>query len=506
MFDLADLRFIQALAGSPTFAAAARSLGVTPPAMTQRLAQMESRLKILLVERGLRGVRLTLEGELMARRAEGILEDLSTLATELSGLHEGTSGPLRVVAPLVLGRSIIGSLIGSFVLEHRDVKPQLVLSSDPRGTARSSSWDVLIQMGRPSDTDVRYRVLAQNRRLLCASPAYLEQAGVPVTAKDLRQHSCGALREDQGDPTVWKMSGPAEAREAIRINAPFACNDSGVLRQWALSGMGIVEQPEWAVREDLLSGGLVQVLPDWSLSDGDIVALANPGSLRVGLMQAFIDHLAASGWQRRPVVRETLDNEKFTLNEASFILGCTLAKIHKAIDSGILEVTVRGARGASERMLGLTAMRYLLATENWEKDLTLNGQRRIYTALRECEPTETRLEIGNLMLDLSQIDGELAVRSRPLQAVREFILDDDKNRQPTIRGTKIGIQVIAGLVKGQKLDDIIELVPSLRREQIEAAIAYAKLYPRRLVMDPDVSVREIRAALIASAKESPEGT
>lgn len=291
MIDLADLRFIQAVSRAPSLAATARALDVTPPAVSQRLAQLEARLKLKLVERGTGALRLTAEGEMMAMRAEAILKGLVDLEGDLAERRGAMSGPLRIVAPFGFGRLHVAPLIGSFFLAHPEIGPTLTLTDDPRGAMRSESWDVLIHVGRLPDLDLVHRKLATNRRFLCASPDYLEKSGHPSTPADLSRHRCGVIRENQADVTLWMLAGPAKKHVSVRIQPAFASNDGEVIRGWALAGLGIVERSEWSIADDLRFGRLLRVLPDWSLPNADIVALLNPQSVRASRVEAFLNHM-----------------------------------------------------------------------------------------------------------------------------------------------------------------------------------------------------------------------
>lgn len=300
MIDLADLRFIQAVSRAPSLAATARALDVTPPAVSQRLALLEARLKLKLVERGTGALRLTAEGEMMAMRADTILKGLVDLEGDLAERRGAMSGPLRVVAPFGFGRLHVAPLIGSFSLENPEVNPILTLTDDPRGAMRSETWDVLVHVGRLPDLDLVQRKLAANRRFLCASPDYLGREGHPAAPSELARHRCGVIRENQADVTLWALDGPAKKRVSVRIQPAFASNDGEVIREWALSGLGIVERSEWSVAEDIRAGRLLRVLPKWSLPDADIVALLNPRSVRASRVEAFLNHMLEA--YRHPAV------------------------------------------------------------------------------------------------------------------------------------------------------------------------------------------------------------
>lgn len=291
MIGLAELRFFQAVAAAPSLAAAARALNVTPPAVTQRLAQIEQKLQLKLAERGPGGLRLTAEGGLLAERGAAILTDLDGLTDELSERRGVIAGPLRVVAPFGFGRLKIAPILATFALEHPELAPSLTLTEDPRGAMRTDLWDVLIHVGRLPDLGLVQKKLIANRRFLCAAPGYASCHGLPDTPNDLFAHNIGVVREDQADVTLWSLLNSKGDKKSVRIHPRFDSNDGEVIRGWALDGLGIIERSEWSVADDLREGRLLRVLPDWRLPDADVVALMNPRSVRAARTEAFVSHL-----------------------------------------------------------------------------------------------------------------------------------------------------------------------------------------------------------------------
>lgn len=291
MLSLTDLRFFQAVAAAPSLAAAARILNVTPPAVTQRLAQIEQKLQLKLADRGPAGLRLTAEGGLLAERSATILANLDGLAEELAERRGAIVGPLRVVAPFGFGRLKVAPILAAFALKHPELAPSLTLTEDPRGAMRTDLWDVLIHVGRLPDLDLIQQKLAPNRRLLCAAPCYVSRNGLPRTPSDLSEHRIGVVREDQADVTLWSLTHSNEDTKLVRIHPSFESNDGEVIRGWALDGLGIIERSEWSVSDDLREDRLLPVLPDWRLPDADVVALMNPRSVRAARIKAFVSHL-----------------------------------------------------------------------------------------------------------------------------------------------------------------------------------------------------------------------
>jgi len=291
MLTSVDIEFFAVIAESSSLAAAARRLDVTPPAVSQRLRQLESRMGVRLVDRSSRQLNLTPEGELLAARGAGVLSDIEVISVALSKSRNSVSGPLRVAAPFGFGRAHVAPAMAAMKQRFPDVELVLNLFDNPLGSVRSDSWDVLVHLGAPPDSTFRLRRLAPNRRVLCAAPDYLERHGEPLHPDDLRRHVCGVIREDEKDVSLWRFTLAQSESPTVRIRPAFASNDGDVVTAWALAGLGIVERSEWAVADDLRTGRLIEVLPDWRLADADVVALLGPREGRAVRVDHIVDTL-----------------------------------------------------------------------------------------------------------------------------------------------------------------------------------------------------------------------
>lgn len=293
MIESPDLRFFAVLARAPSLAAAARSLNVSPPAVSQRLSLLEQRLGLRLLERGRGPLVLTADGEALLRRADGLLQDLALLHEDLQAQRQDISGPLRVIAPFGFGRLHIAPAIAQLIADHPGIAPDLVLSDDPFGASRQDNWDLIIHIGQLPNSSLTSKKLAPNRRYLLASPDYLDRNGRPQTPEDLKHHACGVIREDQADMTMWGFLGSDGQRHTTRITPAFSSNDGEVIKSWALAGLGIVQRSEWNVATELQEGRLQRVLTPYKMPDADIIALLNPRTLRTARVQHALDALTA---------------------------------------------------------------------------------------------------------------------------------------------------------------------------------------------------------------------
>jgi DNA-binding transcriptional LysR family regulator len=291
MISTDDLRFFVTLARSTSLAAAARTLNVTPPAVTQRLRLMEERLGLRLVDRSGRRMVLTDEGDHLANGGRRILEEIGELADTLSARRAVVSGHLRVVAPLGFGRNYVAPAVARFRTMYPEVTLSLRLSDRP-GRLADDACDVILYVGQLRNSSLVTRYLAPNERFICATPEYLAQAGTPSQPRDLLKHKCIALRENDEDMTMWRFT-PAQRGKpvGIRIEPTLSCNDGEVIRAWALGGAGIIMRSEWHVAEDLRAGRLVRVLSNWRLPPANIVALLGARHGRSARTARFLELL-----------------------------------------------------------------------------------------------------------------------------------------------------------------------------------------------------------------------
>ncbi|MCB1910936.1 MAG: LysR family transcriptional regulator [Zoogloeaceae bacterium] len=292
----AELSFIATLASCGSLSAAARELGITTPAVSKRLAQMEARLGLPLVNRTTRRMSLTPEGEVFLEHARRILGDIADLDQLLTRSKGTPKGLLRVNATLGFGRLHIAPVISRYVSQYPDVDAQLQLSATPPPLT-DDQFDVCIRFGAPPEARVIAKRLASNRRLLCASPKYLKAQGEPKIPNDLTHHNCIGIRQGDEAYGVWRLTplrNPSRDAEAIKVRGNLTTNDGEIAVNWALDGHGILMRAEWDIERYLNSGRLVQVLPQYQTPDADIYAvypLRHQLSIRI---RTFIDFLSQS--------------------------------------------------------------------------------------------------------------------------------------------------------------------------------------------------------------------
>jgi len=245
------------LASAGSLSAAAREMGITTPAVSRHLAQMEARLGVGLVNRTTRRMSLTPEGELYLAHARRILGDIQDMGELLGASRSSPQGLLRVNATLGFGRIHIAPLISRFARLHPAVDVQLQLSVNPPPLTEDS-FDVCIRFGAPPDTRVIARHIASNQRLLCASPAYLKKHGTPRTPHELTRHNCIGIRQGEEAYGVWRLTlgkGRQARTETVKTRGNLTTNDGEIAVNWALDGHGIVMRANGTSRVTCTAGG-----------------------------------------------------------------------------------------------------------------------------------------------------------------------------------------------------------------------------------------------------------
>jgi LysR family transcriptional regulator, transcriptional activator for dmlA len=266
-----ELAFFCVLVKQGSLAATARELNLTPPAVSRRLSLLEERLGVRLLNRTTRRISLTSEGEVYFENAQRILSDITEMEQRVSSSRAAPKGLLRVNAPLGFGRSYIGPAISEFGKAYPDVEVQLHLTDRPI-VLPDEAIDISIRFGNIPDSRLVAKKIAANRRLLCASPAYLRAAGVPVYPHDLTKHQCIVLRQNETAYGNWRLSR-GKINETVKVHGKLTTNDGEVALNWALEGHGVLMRAEWDLAKYLRSGRLVQVLADYETPPADVYAV-----------------------------------------------------------------------------------------------------------------------------------------------------------------------------------------------------------------------------------------
>jgi DNA-binding transcriptional LysR family regulator len=289
MDAVSDLEFFVELVKHGSLSALARDVGVTPPAVSARLAQIERRLGVRLLNRTTRRLSMTHEGEQYLTTGSQLLSALQELDRTISSSRATPKGLLRVNATFGFGRRHIAPAIAAFHRQYPDVEVQLELTDRPLNLAEAA-FDVGVRFGEIPDSRLIARKVATNRRMVCASPIYLRAKGEPDTPRDLQRHQCIVLRESDTAYGTWHFS-KGKRHETVKVHGVLSSNDGEATLVWALDGQGILMRSEWDATTYLKSGRLKQLLPDWSLPPADIYAVYPERLNLTAKVTAFVEFL-----------------------------------------------------------------------------------------------------------------------------------------------------------------------------------------------------------------------
>ncbi len=290
MKDSSDLAFFTTVARWPSLAAAAQELGVTPPAVSRRLAQLEARLGVRLLNRTTRRLSLTAEGEHYVEVGGRILRDMEALERSLGAGNAVPHGLLRIHATFGFGRRHLAPAVSDFHGLYPAVEVVLHLSDRPLDLA-THAMDISIHFGAPPDRRVLARKIATNRRLLCAAPSYLARRPPPIIPRDLQIHDCIVIRENNSAYNNWQLTDGVH-QEMVKVRGPLSTNMGEIAVDWALAGHGIVLRSEWDVAPYLRAGELHRVLPQWEGALSDIHAIYPQRHQLSSKVRVFLDFLS----------------------------------------------------------------------------------------------------------------------------------------------------------------------------------------------------------------------
>lgn len=253
-----------------SLSAAARAEGIAPAMIGRRLDALEARLGVKLLQRTTRKLALTNEGAAFLEDCQRILSELEEAESAVAERSAKATGHLLVSAPAGFGRQHVAPLLPSFLAEHRDVTINLNLN-DRIVDVVGEGVDVAIRIASLSDSSLVGVKLADNQRVLVASPAYLRRKGTPRTLADLSKHNCLAI-SSEGSQRGWAFSDNGKI-VTFKVAGNMVCNDGAVLHDWALSGKGLAWRSMWEVGSDIEAGRLRTVLDQFAAPGNDIYAV-----------------------------------------------------------------------------------------------------------------------------------------------------------------------------------------------------------------------------------------
>ncbi len=284
MTDTTDLEIFARVARTGNMSAAGREMSLSPAVVSKRISLLEERLGARLFQRSTRQLSLTDVGEGYFRRVVDILSLVEESEDFIARYNARPSGRLKLNASAAIIRRLVVPHLREFARRFPEVELDFHVSDEPADIIRDGI-DIALHTGvRPAeDLDVRH--LGDLPRILCASPSYLDEEGTPAQPQHLRDHTCLG----QADEEHWRLVGPKDS-QLVRVNSRLRTNCSDLIREAALSGLGIALCPAASIVEELADGALVHVMPDWRNGEASgLYAVLALREFTPAKVEAFLD-------------------------------------------------------------------------------------------------------------------------------------------------------------------------------------------------------------------------
>ena len=290
MSEISNLALFVRVAEDGSFSAAARFLGMMPSSVSRQISQLEDELDTRLFHRSTRRLHLTEAGEIYLQHAQRIVADLDSAKLAVSRLAQTPSGCLNVAAEADFANTFISPILPDFLSRYPEIQIQLSMNTRMVDLI-DSGVDIAIRVGELDDSSLFARKVAISRSMVCASPAYLEQHGIPEQPADLSSHNCLSFRI-QTRKNHWRFDVGGKP-EDVAISGRVNANNLAFLRNAARASLGIVSIPIWMVEDDIEQGRLVPLLENFPMvpSSVPIHAVFVHNRHLAPKIRAFIDYL-----------------------------------------------------------------------------------------------------------------------------------------------------------------------------------------------------------------------
>lgn len=287
--DLNDIVVFTKVVETRSFTGAAEQLGLPKSTVSRKLAQLEERLGVRLVQRTTRKLALTEIGQTYYERCARIVADIAAAEQLVTDMQASPRGRVRVTAPIDLSARHLGAICAGFVSTHPDVTVELD-ANDRLVDLIEEGYDVAVRFGALPESTLIARRLCRIETLLVATPAYLARHGTPATIEALDDHE-RVLFTPNARAQSWTLVH-GEATYEFGRPARFASNNVGAVRNAALAGAGISVLAEFMVADDIAAGRLVPVLPAWRSRPIDAHAIYPARQNLPPRLSLFLDYLA----------------------------------------------------------------------------------------------------------------------------------------------------------------------------------------------------------------------
>jgi DNA-binding transcriptional LysR family regulator len=273
------------VAEAESFTLAAKKLLISTAQVSRQITALESRLKVKLFYRTTRKVSLTEEGRLFYQDCRAVLDGLELAETTITNLQSSPQGKINITASVTYGEQQVLPLINDFLLLYPDIQISAHLSNQKIDLV-DEGYDLAIRLGKLHDSTLMAKKLAQRTNYVCASPAYLNKHGTPHALSELSQHNCLL-----GTMDYWRFLENGKDKN-IRVSGRVRFNSGYGLVDAALKGVGIVQLPDYYVKDHLDQGQLITLLDHYREPDEGIWAVYPHNRQLSTKIRLLVDYLA----------------------------------------------------------------------------------------------------------------------------------------------------------------------------------------------------------------------
>ena len=290
MLNLVGMGIFARVAEAKGFSAAARRLGLSKSLVSKEVAKLEKSLGARLLNRTTRQLSLTEVGAAFYDHCARIVQEAEEAALLVDRLHAKPRGVLKCTAPVAFATLHIAAALPEFLTRYPEVHVDLTVG-DRFFELADEGYDLAIRIARELPPNMVARRITPINRVVCATPKYFEQHGVPASPHDLTRHNCLVYTHANPD-SLWRFRS-SEGDMAVPVRGNLRLNDDEVIWQAVLGGAGISMLPTFTVGKDLQSGRLQAVLTEYVPSERNLYALYLPNRHLTAKVRVFIDFLLA---------------------------------------------------------------------------------------------------------------------------------------------------------------------------------------------------------------------
>lgn len=272
------------VAETESFTQASKKLAISTAQVSRQVNALEKRLNIKLLYRTTRKVSLTEEGQIFYQHCRGVLDGLNAAERAITNLQSTPQGKIKLTAPVTYGEQHILPLINNFMKKYQDIEVTAYLTNQQLDLM-NENFDLAIRLGKLSDSSMMAKKLAKRTNYVCASPAYLDKYGIPHSLSELNKHNCLL-----GTREYWHFSDSGKEKN-IRVKGNLRCNSGFSLVDAALKGLGIVQLPDYYIKDHLAKGSLISVLDNYKAPDEGIWAVYPQNRHLSPKIRLLVEHL-----------------------------------------------------------------------------------------------------------------------------------------------------------------------------------------------------------------------